>query len=345
MSDDEGLVEVTEILLDSTSMQHYRKMSNTMTGTSSELQTIIENVIRTRGKCHNPYTNSGGVLIGHMKKKGSGFDKGTNRNVAIGDLVSPPASVSAIPLSIKHITNIEGNRVFVKGGIAVVFSCMELVSIPSDLGKDLALVAIDISSLVPQVRRTMHDIVKKNMADSIHSARVLVIGCGVAGLAALHTVSEVVNEMHALQNSLPSENPNHFDHNPFILESFALDYSHANVAKIRDLGFDEELFKLQQGDVKDTAMLHDMVGETCDLVINVVNAPDTETATVYCCKPSGTVFWFSMGSRFDKAALATDALGKDVKMIIGNGIADKQIEQSFELVRKYPKLREYYSSH
>jgi hypothetical protein len=52
-----------------------------------------------------------------------------------------------------------------------------------------------------------------------------------------------------------------------------------------------------------------------------------------------------MASRFDKVALATDAVGKDVTMIIGNGIADEQIKQTFELVRKYPKLRLYFENH
>ncbi len=86
-------------------------------------------------------------------------------------------------------------------------------------------------------------------------------------------------------------------------------------------------------------------GENCDLVINVVNISDTETSSVLCAKEHGTVFWFSMATRFDKAALAPDALGKDVKMIIGNGVANNQQNEIFHLVRKYSQLRHFFETH
>ena len=286
-------------------------------------------------------------MIGRMKSKGARFAEGTNRDVKVGDLVSPTASCSAIPLSIERISNIEGNRIFVEGGVGVVFSCMELVVIPDDLGKDLALVCVDISSLIPQVRRTLVEIITKNMDAGLFSARVMTIGCGVAGLAAVHTYADVLEVVHNSQRALPDSDTRSFSRNPFKLECLAIDNSPANAARIQQIGFDPELFSLIVGDARDPSVFQAAVGETCDLVVNVVNIPGTETATVYCAKPNNQaiVFWFSMATQFDKAALATDALGKDVKMVVGNGIADGQIAQTFALIRKYPKLREYFELH
>lgn len=58
-SSHEALIDVSELLLDSTSMRQYRLDSNTPIGTSQLLEDTISDVIRKRGKCHSPQTNSG----------------------------------------------------------------------------------------------------------------------------------------------------------------------------------------------------------------------------------------------------------------------------------------------
>ena len=51
-----------------------------------------------------------------------------------------------------------------------------------------------------------------------------------------------------------------------------------------------------------------------------------------------------MATAFDKAALGTDATGKDVTMIIGNGVAEGQAEKMFALLRVDAKLRKYFEN-
>ena len=77
-----------------------------------------------------------------------------------------------------------------------------------------------------------------------------------------------------------------------------------------------------------------------------MNVPETETGTVLCCasgKDPGTILWFSMATRFYRAALSTDALGKDAIMLIGNGVAGNQAEEMTRLISEFPALREYLS--
>lgn len=83
-------------------------------------------------------------------------------------------------------------------------------------------------------------------------------------------------------------------------------------------------------------------GELADVVINVVNVPDTEMASVMCCKERGKVYFFSMATSFTKAALGAEGIGKDVDMIIGNGYAKDHAKFALEIVRENKKLYELF---
>jgi L-erythro-3,5-diaminohexanoate dehydrogenase len=86
-------------------------------------------------------------------------------------------------------------------------------------------------------------------------------------------------------------------------------------------------------------------GKLCDLVINCVNVPNTEASSILAAKYHGTVIFFSMATQFNKAALGTDATGKDVYLLIGNGVSENQDTAVFDLLRKEPKLRNYFERH
>ena len=84
-------------------------------------------------------------------------------------------------------------------------------------------------------------------------------------------------------------------------------------------------------------------GALCDLVLNCVNVPDTEAASILCARQRGTVVFYSMATRFDKAALGTDATDNDVRLVIGNGIAEGQAELALDLFRANPDLLGYFN--
>ena len=83
-------------------------------------------------------------------------------------------------------------------------------------------------------------------------------------------------------------------------------------------------------------------GRGFDLVINCVNVQNTEVPAIIATKSGGTVMFFSMATRFDKAALGTDATGKDVNMIIGNGVAEGQADEMIRLLKGNRRLFDYF---
>ncbi len=318
---EEALVSVSELMLDSTSMCQLRAASGTPVGSSPALCAAILAVVAARGKCHNPVTNSGGVLVGTLTARGARFG---HEEIPIGALVSPLSSLSAIPLSLSSIEDVVGDRVVVLG-TAVVFASTPLCPIPADLGVDLSLACIDISSIVPQVARAVREAVA---GAGVRGVRVLVLGCGKAGLAALATIWALRQD-----GALPQD---------VGIECIAVDAEAKSCARAVELGIAN---RAACCDARDAKALLAAAGAECDLVINVVNVPGSETATALCTRAHGTVLWFSMATRFDRAALASDAIGRDVRMLVGTGVADGQAGAMFALVRRHAGLRDFFARH
>ena len=154
--------------------------------------------------------------------------------------------------------------------------------------------------------------------------RTLVVGAGKAGVCALYLLQDLALDLN------------------FRLRSAIVDYSSHAVSVVRALGIADIV---GQCDARDAVALKRVALGEHDLVINVVNVPDTEQPTVYVTVEGGTVLWFSMATRFDRAALATDALGKDVTMIVGNGFAQGQCEMTAALMKAHAPLRALFQEH
>jgi L-erythro-3,5-diaminohexanoate dehydrogenase len=297
----ELLLEVYTLNLDASSMKQIRD------NYPENIQGRIMEIVKSRGKMHNPDTNSGGVLIGRVKEIGENFPN--KYDLKTGEEIIPVASLTAIPLYLEDINGIKGDQVDVKG-YAIVLPCYPLTRIPEDMSPKLALAAVDISSLVPQVYRNVKDY-----------STVLILGCGNAGRTAMSAIRKVA--------------PN--------CKIIGIDYSDTQLKIIEGMGYADHLLKV---DATQQETVHREIeklthGKYCDLVINCVNVENTETSSILAAKPYpyGKILFFCMRTRFDKASLGTDATGKDVQMIIGNGVAENQVEETFNLIREDEKLR------
>ena len=73
-------------------------------------------------------------------------------------------------------------------------------------------------------------------------------------------------------------------------------------------------------------------------MINCVNVPGTEMASILAAKPRGTVYFFSMATSFQAAALGAESVGQDVDLVMGNGYAEGHADYALSLVRRHPTL-------
>jgi len=279
---------------------------------------------------HNPYTSSGGVLIGKVKDFGSiasKYFKERGINMKVGQDITPFISLTCIPIYLDSVDNFNGEIVHVKG-TAILFLSYRFCLIPNDLPRDVIMAALDISSLVPQVQRQLPLIVQQRELESRgEKSCIYVVGCGKSGMAA----------MAAIRQSIYSDK----------ITILASDFSEERVKTCKEINYPDICERVDARDAKATlAFIHKYSPSHlgADLVINVTNVTSVEGASIIAAREHGTVILFSMATQFDRAALSTDALGKDVKVMIGVGIADNQDIVTLDLLRKDKKLEKYFSS-
>jgi L-erythro-3,5-diaminohexanoate dehydrogenase len=84
-------------------------------------------------------------------------------------------------------------------------------------------------------------------------------------------------------------------------------------------------------------------GELADVVINVVNIPNTEMASILACKDNGMVYFFSMATSFTKAALGAEGVSKDVNMLIGNGYTKGHANAALQVLREDERIMKLFA--
>ena len=86
----------------------------------SGIASKIIDVVSRRGKLHNPFTNSGGVLFGEIDEMGKTYEK--HKDLKKGDKVITRTTITALPIYIEKIKSIDYNYGEIEvEGYAIVF--------------------------------------------------------------------------------------------------------------------------------------------------------------------------------------------------------------------------------
>jgi L-erythro-3,5-diaminohexanoate dehydrogenase len=166
----EILVEVEALNVDSAS---FRQLLEQAGEENRPVGDLIEDIVRERGKLHNPVTGSGGMLIGRVAALGPDIER--RGDLTPGERIASMVSLSLTPLGIEEIRAVreEIDRVEIQGH-AVLFETGLYAKLPKDLPERLTLAVLDVAG-APALMR------KAATAD----ACVCVMGTGKAGILAL----------------------------------------------------------------------------------------------------------------------------------------------------------------
>jgi L-erythro-3,5-diaminohexanoate dehydrogenase len=304
----ETLVDVHALHIDSASFTQIAHMCDR---DPERMKEHIMDIVRQRGKMHNPITGSGGVLIGTVLELDEIYGK-THR-LTIGDTIISLTSLSWLPLSLENIHAIHLDRSEVEiTGKAIFFRSNPLAKIPGDLPYNIVVAALDVAGAPSRAA---------SLARS--GQRITVLGAG--GTAGLLTLC-------AIRQRLGSQG-----------EIIAVEYSEQALHDVASLNVADVLV---QGDATQALELVKNVQDAsggreylADLAINVVNVPNTEFATILLTKPSGCILFFSMATSFNAAALGAEGIANQVEMHIGNGYMPDNGAIALQLLRDYPVLR------
>lgn len=308
--DNEILLDVEALNIDSAS---FAQIKNQAGGDIGKIKEIILGIVAERGKMQNPVTGSGGMFMGRVAAVGG---KLVGRGLAPGDELVSLVSLSLTPLKIDEILEVraEVDQVAVRGQ-AVLFESGIYARLPEDLPRGLALAALDVCGAPAQTARLV-------------APGDTVVIFGATGKSGMLCACEARKRAGSAGRLIG------FGRSP------------ERSAKLLELGLCDQVVRREATDAlgcyREVQRLTG--GRLADLVINCVNVPDTEMASILACREGGTVYFFSMATSFTRAALGAEGVGRDVKMIIGNGYSRGHAEITLNILRECRGLREFYAS-
>lgn len=309
--DNEILIEVEALNIDSASFTQIKQSVN---GDEEKIKEAILKIVQTRGKMHNPVTGSGGMLIGKVEAIGKAIEGSVD--IKTGDKIATLISLSLTPLKIDEIVEIKAeiDQVRIKGK-AILFESGLYTKLPDDIPAPLALAALDVAGAPAQTAKLVKP-----------GDTVLILGAmGKSGVLCAYEAKKQAGKTGQI---------------------IGADYSDDTVKKAEKLEVCDKIIKLDATApvecYKAIKALTD--GKMADVVINCVNINNTELASILACRDGGTVYFFNMATSFTRAALGAEGVGKDVKMIIGNGYTKHHAELTLNILRESEPIRVLYEN-
>ncbi len=305
--DNEVLIDVKTLNVDSASFTEIERRAN---GDVEEIKKIMMGIVEKAGKHKNPWTGSGGMLIGTVKEIGENYVG----DLAVGDKIATLVSLSLTPLVIEEIIAVRPDidQVDIKGQ-AILFQSGIYAKLPDDMEEGLALSALDVAGAPAQTRKLVKE------GDTV----VIIGGGGKSGMLCMYEAKKQAGEKGRV---------------------ICVAHSQKSLDRAKSLGFADVYFSF---DATDAVGMYEKVmevtdGELADVVINVVNIENTEMSSILSSKDDGTVYFFSMATSFTKAALGAEGVGKDVTMIVGNGYCKGHADVTLEILRESKVMRDMF---
>ena len=297
---DEVRVRVERINLDAASFRQLREAHH---GDGDAVRTEVLQIIRTRGKMHNPVTGSGGMLVGVVDEVGPDSPLG----LRVGQRVATLVSLTLTPLTITDgLSRWDGTGEQVPAdGTAILFGRSVAAVLPDDLPVPLALAVLDVCGCPALTQRVVRDYAEP---------RVLVLGAaGKSGSLALAAARRA--GAGRLVGLVPTS---------------------AEADRLRDAGLADEILV---ADARDPVAVTRATAQSADVTVVCVDAPGCEGSAILATAAGGTVIFFSMATSFAAAALGAEGLAADVRMLVGNGYAPGHADLALDLLRDQPGLR------
>lgn len=331
----ELLVAVDRLNLDAASFLQLRHEC------SDDAQAIarrVAEIVKERGKMHNPVTGSGGVLCGTVVAVGSEHPRADEMEVLLAAAaeagepaprVASLVSLTLTPLRLAEIGAVDpaSPQIPVRG-TAVLFASSAFAVLPDDLPESLALAVLDVAGAPAYVDRFTRrgDVV------------LILGGGGHAGLLCQDAAARKVGpEGLVVAWCYPAEAGER------ARGLATTNATPADDASTREAASAAPTMVLEGDATLAPDMLESFVlatgGRLADLTVNCVSAPGTEMASILATRDGGTVVFFGMATDFARATLGAEGVGKDVTMIMGNGYSPGHAEAALDLVRSSPALR------
>ncbi|MBA2740295.1 MAG: L-erythro-3,5-diaminohexanoate dehydrogenase [Nocardioidaceae bacterium] len=300
---DEVCIRVERLNLDAASFRQLEQ-AHRVAGHSdgAALRAAVLDIVRSRGKMHNPVTGSGGMLVGTVEEVGPDSVLG----LSVGDRIATLVSLSLTPLVIEDdLAGWDGRSEQVPcDGYAILFGRSIATRLPADLPPALSLAVFDVCGAPALTARVVGGYKAPTVCVVGAAGKSGSLSCAAARDAGAGRVIGVV---------------------PVRREAESL----------RAAGLADEVVI---ADARDPVALSGAVaraGGPADVTVVCVDVPGCEGGAILATAAGGTVVFFSMATSFSAAALGAEGLAADVTMLVGNGYTPGHAELALRLLRSY----------
>jgi len=306
----EAELDVEMLAIDATSFAAIRRHAG---ADPDGMASAIAEIVADRGKLQNPWTGSGGVLLGRVRAVGARHH--ARDQLAGGGLVVPLASLIAVPLSLEEVGPVDPSSPHVPvRGRAIVTGAMLCAPVPDDLAPEVALTALDVYPAASYVRELAG-----------HTCRLLVLGAGHAGLLALAAAGTTIGPAGSVS---------------------AVDISEPALRRAQEVA--PGMTAVRADVTAPVAVLQALAAAgapKADLTLVCTSVEGAEGAALVATASTGTIVFFSTATRFAAAALGADAIGSQARLLIPNGLTEDRGEYALQLLRDVAPLRQAFMRH
>jgi L-erythro-3,5-diaminohexanoate dehydrogenase len=318
---DEVRVRVERLNLDAAS---FRQLRGKHGGDGRAVRQEVLDIIRTRGKMHNPVTGSGGMLIGTVEEAGPESVLGLRP----GDRVATLVSLTLTPLWVGSDSwDGESEQVPCEGH-AILFGRSIAAVLPDDMSSELALAVFDVCGAPALVDRVVRGYLPGG--DGGRRGSGSQSGDGREGAAVTVTVLGGAGKSGSLALAAAKRAG---------ARTRAVVVSERERDALRGAGVADEI---AVADARDPLAVAATGKATVTVVC--VDVPGCEHGAILATEQGGTVVFFSMATSFAAAALGAEGLAADVTMLVGNGFVPGHAAFALDVVRSTPGVRELFEA-
>jgi len=295
-------LDVEMLHIDATS---YRVIRERAGSDPHAIADLIRSIVAERGKMQNPWTGSGGVLVGRVDTVGVHVEGDV---LARGQRVVPLVSLIALPLRLVDVGPVDpGSAQIPARGRAIVTARMPWAILPDDLPLDVALTAFDVYPAAWHVRQRARP-----------GDHVVILGAGHAGVLAAVAAGEAVGETGRVT---------------------VVDSSDRSLQRLRSVAPPARAIRADATDpVAVGRAIEEDGGGTAELTLICTSAPGCEGTAILLTSQTGTILFFSTATSFPAAALGTDTFGSGAELVIPNGCTPDRGSYTLDLLRENPGL-------
>lgn len=307
-AEDEMLIRVVKIHLEGGS---FNQIYSEVSGNEEKMKETVMEIVKQRGKMHNPYTGTGGLFGGIVEKIGKKFDNVSG--IQVGDEVIIPVSIAMLPLELKKVTHVNYvyNHIDVDGYTVIYNGCPVVKKTP-EISWDLLLSAFEESASI-----------KKASGFAEGKETLLVIGSNpivtmLYGLAFKKVMQPtgVLTCVHYGDSMFPTYGDDEQTRN-----------------KLLYMVFDEVYFM----SAKDPMECIDEVTEggerLYDVIVNCADQMGAEAISVVAAKEKGNVLFSNLTNNYTTALLVQEAINRDINLHCAVGYVEGYYDFMMEFIR------------